>query len=514
MNGYGSMLIEGLRPAPQGNYRTYRMMLTDPTVAMCLAASLAPVKSSKWMYVQKDRGTAQQLEFIQDQMDRLRFRLVRDMTMAVAMGHQPFEMVWENREGMWGFEKIKPLLPDLTTIKTDDTGNFVGLTNTGAELDANYSFNFAYDDHFGCLYGRSRLENIREHAWSPWLDAMRQQGAYMQKGAGVLTIVHYPQGQSPDKAGTLRDNGDLAQGLLDRMGMGKGIAMPQQFSAWADGARELVNQGIDPKLLMAWQIQFMEHRAGVGSEIGAQLAYLDKLKSRGILVPERTTQEGTTGTRADAQAAGDITIAIAEELNQDIAACVNAELVDELLVQNWGENARGAICVEPESLDESDRMMFRAICKEVLVGNPDLLLSLTDVDGIFDKAGIPKAMDVLDPTQVRIGFDPSANAAPVDPVMDTATKANSDLVDTALNGAQLASMVELINQLTTKQLPAGVVLNMIKLAFPAADETLIAKIVAEASKFKPPPVEAPLPAPAVMGLRRAVRAMLGRKENK
>lgn len=445
VSGCGSMLLNGLSPAPQGNYQTWRRMLTDPTIAMSLACSLAPVKSAAWTYVLKDKGTDQQLEFVQDQMDRQKFRLVRDMTMAVVMGHQPFEVVWNQVEGMWGFEKIKPLLPDITTIQTDDGGNYVGLINGGVPLDDGYSFNFAYDDPYGCHYGRSRLENIREHAWSPWIDAMRQQGAYMQKGAGVLTIVHYPQGETADRGGAVRDNADLAQGLLDRMGMGKGIAMPQSFSAWADGARELVNAGVDPKLLMAWQIQFMEHRAGVGSEIGAQLAYLDKLKSRGLLVPERTFQEGTTGTRADAQAAGDITIAVAEELNHDIAGCINRECVDELLVQNWGEGARGAVCIEPAPLNEEDKQLFRAMTKEILVGNPDLFLTLTDVDGIFDKAGIPKAMDVLDLSHVQP--DPS-------PHMDPASHAD-----------------------------------------PASPPV--------------PPVDAP-PTPAVMGLRRAVRSLMGR----
>ena len=65
--------------------------------------------------------------------ERIRFRLKRDMTKAVWLGHQPFEKVWDVVDGRWQITEAKPLLPDITTIKVDEaTGKFAGLENTGA----------------------------------------------------------------------------------------------------------------------------------------------------------------------------------------------------------------------------------------------------------------------------------------------------------------------------------------------------------------------------------------------
>ncbi len=505
--GYGNQLLTGLSEPPQGTYDTYRLMRCNPTIALAMAVALAPVKASSWSYELADDAPDDLMKTVQEVFDPLRFNLVRDMTRAVWMGHQPFEIVWEYADGLLKFSKIKPLLQDITELRVDErTGEFVGLKNTGEFLDDMHSFNFVYDGECGGQWGRSRMENIRKAAWSPWNDALKQNASFMQKGAGVIPIVHYPVGSSKDaQSGTEDSNVVHAKNLLGHLSGGRGIAIPMDFAAWADDVQAMLKSGINPKDMLAWQISFLETRSGIGGEIQSTMKHYESLMARGWLVPERTFMEGTTGTKAEAGVHGDVALYAAEELNQDIADTVNKELLQPFLYQNFGESRAKAVKIVPAPLRDDTKAFIRKIT-EMVVTNPanvDLVLTALDFDAMLDQSGLPKGQEVVDlsdlagkigPDSVDPNADQPTDQTTPDPVLSEAQTANSDLVDTALNGAQLASMVTLIKELTTQQLPASVVLNMIKMAFPAADEALVNKIVADAAKFKPKEAKAkPMP---------------------
>lgn len=66
--------------------------------------------------------------------------------------------------------------------------------------------------------------------------------------------------------------------------------------------------------------------------------------------------------------------------------------------------------------------------------------------------------------------------------------AGSDIQSTALNGAQISSLLEIINSMTSEQISVETGRAMIEAAFPNIDGTIIDRIIAGARNFKPKPI--------------------------
>jgi urease gamma subunit len=75
-------------------------------------------------------------------------------------------------------------------------------------------------------------------------------------------------------------------------------------------------------------------------------------------------------------------------------------------------------------------------------------------------------------------------------VSDTETEAvaaeASTVQDTAMNGAQVASLMEIVAQVSARTMPAEAARLLIETAFPAVNPAVAAQIVASAAAFTPP----------------------------
>lgn len=94
--------------------------------------------------------------------------------------------------------------------------------------------------------------------------------------------------------------------------------------------------------------------------------------------------------------------------------------------------------------------------------------------------------------------NPDASSSDAAPVVVDGTQ---DVQATALNGAQIAAMVQITTLLATDQLPPEATRAMLKAAFPSMDDSLIKTIVEDLARFEPDipepdPVPAPPPEPA------------------
>jgi len=195
-------------------------------------------------------------------------------------------------------------------------------------------------------YGRSRLENLR-FMYAGWKDSVARMASYVAKNAGIVPQVHYPEGRNPDRNGTYKDNSEHALDVLAGIGRGQGVAIPLIPPPWADDLMQSGKFTGDAASLCAWRISFAESRSGAGSEILEDIKHKEALIARGFLWPERSFTEGTTGTKAEAAVHGDIGLESCEDLNGDIAEFVNQQIVDELLVLNFGPEAKGSVRVVP-----------------------------------------------------------------------------------------------------------------------------------------------------------------------
>lgn len=487
-------------PEP-ATYNTYRLMRCNPTIAIARAAMFAPIKASAWTFESKDGVPDDRVKFIQEQFGRLRSDILRDVLRCVEYGWQPFERVYAVKDGRIVPVRFKSLLPDITTPIVDkDTNRLLGVENCGTKLSLRDAAIFAYDTEGDDPYGRSIYENVRAEAWWPWKDASQKLAQYATKGAGVIPIIRYPLGKSNDSSGVEVDNSQNAASVLRTLGIGNGVAMPNQI----DGAFEdILRAGANVQDLMAWQISFLETRSGVGGELIETLRHYEKLMVRGMLQPERSLIEGQFGTKADAGAHTDTGLLIASELLQWVIAEINRLFVDPLLSANFGPDSRGSVYIVPSPIVDEDRAFMKALVDKVFTANPDLLMGLADFDAMLDSVGLPKSQEVVDtdaPAQ-----NPAAQQVDVPGTVNKViTEGTGDVVaDQALNGAQVQSMVEVVIAVASKNLPADSAKGILKIAFPSASDLLIDKVVNASAVFTMPQAQ-PAPTRGMAALARNV----------
>lgn len=389
----GHDLASGFGVCPGASIQTYRRMLQNPTISLGLAVCKAPIKASQWS-VGKPEGadaTNEQAEqLIKDWILPLRPSLMSDGLRAIEFGCSCFEIVWGIRDGYDVPVRLKPLLRELCEIQTDKvTGAFAGVKNRNVHLLPDECLVISHDSEAGDLNGRSRLENVREYAWWPWVKTLDRTGKYTTKAAGIIPLIRYPAGRSLDASGTEVDNSEIAKRIIDRLDTGNGIIMPQELAKWAEA---LIQNGVDATKIAAWSIEFVEANTSHGDELTGILGKFESLAMRGLLVPERTAIEGQFGTKAEAGAHGDVAVSIAQDTLDQLLRALNWHLVDKMLARNFGEQARGTAIVKAAPLVDEDKAFIRKLVETVLVNpaNVDLLTAVVDMDAAMDQTGVPR----------------------------------------------------------------------------------------------------------------------------
>ena len=373
-----------------GTYQVYRRMRGNPTIALARAAATAPVRAAQWGIETRDGTPEAWQDFVSENIEPRWPVLIKDMLYGLDYGHASFEKVWRVRpDGLWDIVRVKPLLPEMTEVVVDaDTGAFAGLRQEDIVLDVMQSFHFVYDGEAGDFYGRSRHENCRA-AWANWDSILAKASVYVQKTSGVIPMIQYPEGKSTDAAGTEVDNYQHAKRMLQELGQAHGVYMPNTLAKFAE---DLVRQGVDISQLKAWHISFLEAQSRHGDEFVTMMRHMESLLMRGWLVPERTATEGQHGTLADATAHTSLALVVSDLLLQDITRYINWYLIDPMLAVNFGEDARGAVYVSPETLGSDEKTFFRTLATAVLANpmNVGMLQTMVDLETMLDIAGLPR----------------------------------------------------------------------------------------------------------------------------
>jgi hypothetical protein len=480
----------------KGTYETYRAMRNDPTVALARAIATAPIKSADWSVKADDGVPPEIVDFVQAQTDRIVPRLLVDGSRALDYGWQSWELVWDRVDNRLTVTRAKPLLPDLTDILTlETTGAFAGLRNQSVDLGVRESLIYTYDGEAGDLYGRSRHENIRENAWEPWQITRKKIVNYIEKVAGTTPMVEYQPGVSRTASGQEVSNDAIARQLVESLGRNQGIYMPKQVH---QGMEALLEQGVDYDSIAAWSIKFIEAAGQHGADLQGIAAYFDALKLRGWLVPERAAIESKHGTKAEAASHADAAIAVAEETLWDMFGAFNRQVVDRLVSLNFGSNWTGKVRLEPGPVIDDDKAFLQDIIRQVLTNpaNVDMLVTWLDIDAMLDSTGLPKAEETVDTTATPQTAQPIDTPKVVGKVMAEGT---GDVVaDQALNGAQVSALVEVVKEVTAKQLPPEAAKGILRIAFPTMPAAVIEKVINAVAAFKPVPVEEPARGPGFL----------------
>jgi hypothetical protein len=381
--------LPGLPSPIPGTYATYRRMLRDPSIGLARFVAIAPILTAGWSFEADDDVPDDVVSFIQDQLEDRRAALLADAVRALDYGWSCFETVYAIEDSRLILRKVKPLLVDITQIKiVQQTGEFAGYLNTGAEIPPEKCLHIAFDSEAGDLHGRPLLENARE-VWGWWRDANDGAARYDRKVAGVFPVIHYPLGQSRDSTGKVVDNFEIGKRTATNLVAGKAILLPNENADPAPGA-----QGKNDK--PRWIVELLEDKGSRQPGFIDRLRYLDSLKFRSYHVPERAAAEGQFGTKAEAQAHGDLVLINAELFHQQIAHAISRQIIDTLILFNFGPQHVGKVSITPQPIVDDVANMVRQIVQAVLTSSTDVLLSTVDFDAMLDLVGLPKVQEILD----------------------------------------------------------------------------------------------------------------------
>lgn len=517
--------LPGFSKTPAPTFATFREMMCDPTIALTWGIITGPIYAGAWTVEAANDAPAEAVEFIAEQFDRLRPYLLGEILRAVYYGCQPFEKVWTTDDrGRWTYDKLKPLLPDLTRVRVTERGEFAGLQQPKIDpLGPEKCFLATWNKEADNWLGRSRLCNCLK-AWHRWNELDDRGGQLATKVSSIIAQIHYPIGNSIDETGATISNYKVAMRIAQHLAMGNTVALPNIYARTDDPreAAELAGKS-------AWVISFLEAAGAAASMTGLteRQRYYDTLKVRGMLRPERAVIEATTaGSRADSETASDFSVLDSEGIDAILARQISKYLVNPLLAVNWGEKARGKVWIKPKPLADAKRAVFDKILQAVLT-NPSLVEELvvqTDMDAVLDAMEIPKRdgkdfdfgatlppppegqqVDPLADAQMQDLYgsanagketpDP-AEAAPPAQVGPDGKPAAGVVTDQTLNGAQIQAAVEVITQLRARAIgPISAVELLVSVGIPRdraqamVDETKAAPPLPAADDSQPTPDE-------------------------
>jgi hypothetical protein len=392
----------GLPTCPDGTYDVYRDMLRDPTIQLARAVVFGPILGSPWRVVPLHPDVpVEWVDFAREVYQPLESQLKSQLLRSLDFGCRSFEQIYDVRQigGLLRIvaKKFKPLRPDITRPLVDrDTGAYAGLRNGGVSLSPEQTLHYAYDLEDDDWYGRSRMENVRENAWWPWVCHQHTAHRLGRKVSSIIPIVKGPiSAKETDADGKEVDGYSAAMLILNALAQGDGVIMENLIS----GIDDVLNSAVtDLSKASRWYIDFYDdgQSSSAISPVLDTLRYYDALKLRGWLRPERTATEGQHGTKSEVAEQADVGLAEGEQLHLDVVNVVNWHSVDRLLAWNFGDKARGKVRIEPTPLIDEKRAVYKFIFT-ALLANPgiiDLLASKLDLDAMAESLGIPTTDDI------------------------------------------------------------------------------------------------------------------------
>lgn len=452
VGGADANWLSGFADAPPGNYRVWRLMARQPTLALARALVIGPILSgSRCVEVRQPAGKPKKrktgpivgdgvisdpldkrAEFVNDTLSPLLYELIRDMLRALVLGHKPFEVVWDVKGGMDVIKRFKSLRNEVTQIILQEgTGDFVGLKN--GQSDPIYgadAFNFANDPEDDYPYGSTRMENCREQWWFG-LQQWRKLGELAQKAVGISMTIAGPTGTGKkDSNGNTIDGPNAAQRVAIEVAKQRPVWMPRNLiplDPERAGDVEYLKAWAAANEAAAFKLEQFDwgNTAPASDSILGQLAKLDVELMRGWSRPEREAMEGQHGTKAEAGTHGQVGVTDSDLCHGDCCRAISRGPINDLLERNFGIDARDSVYLEPAPIQDAAKQMLADFLKQAQ-SNPQ---NSQDMYKKLDKA---KAFADLD-YPIREDVDANEDPEPIVPPLAPGTPKDAN-ADGSANG--------------------------------------------------------------------------------
>ena len=366
--------------------KIFEQMLEDPTIRLAIDIITAMLKRQPWTVEGDDD---EYCTFVFETLEPHREMIIRSSLRGLLRnGWRAFEAVYEldPESKQIGLAGLKALKNKYTKpLAYVDTGEFAGVENKGPKdkeavlIDEEHVLFINFDDEgFGDL-----AEPLFKVALGPhlrWLSCDEGASRYDKKVAGGFLHVQYPVGVTPfaGNGGAETDHAVIVQHIVANFEAAGYVANPVKVDP---DSHEVLDVG--------WEIDYISSAGGLQPNFVAREKYLDALKLRAFGIPERTTTEGTFGTKAEAEAHADVAVIINTDRHGWIIDTVNRHLVQRINMQNTGNKDECRLVLG--KLDPQDRELFATIFASLMT-DPVLgeqIASRVDSDILLDKLNIP-----------------------------------------------------------------------------------------------------------------------------
>lgn len=393
--------INGMPYRLPGEYWLYRLMIgACPTIALARAVIGGPIFTARPSFELRKGAPEVWQSFIQRKFEPIWLDLLLELFRSLDYGWRGCEKVWDTESSPLGsgepsvvtvVKKFKWLRPDRTMILTDAHGNFVGLRQGMTDVFQSQLKSWLYtndleDDN---LYGRPRLENV-VYPFTNWWELSGQLRMIGDKFSGMYLVVKVPPGSTLVNGQRVSniESGDL----MARQFKNKGHVVFE--NVW--GAAENIEN--HPELADTSSHAFdtvdmgNSHQA-IGGILDAE-KYEDSMIFRGMLRPEREALAANKGGLGESDSKQHASIGTLDsgQLMQQFYGSINANAIDDSLVANFGEQARGGVKAVPPGVSEEEQVFSRTIIA-ALLANPATTFraaAVVDWDSEFDKAGLSR----------------------------------------------------------------------------------------------------------------------------
>lgn len=432
-------------------YSTYREMRTDPRVKSLLnklktSALNYPVRLS-----QPEGCSDEVFSFIQSQplFSSNLYGKMKRMLSAIDYGFSISEVVWKSDGAAWIPENIITRKPERFVFDNDWNAFWRKSGGEKVLLDQKYKWlTFRHNPDDENPYGTSDLRSV----YWPWMFKKAGYEFWLMatEKFSVKTILALFEMSGGDEVVKAR-----AQTLADLL---SGVA---SGSATALGnVKDIKELGMSGDL------------SGFSALVDAcdvQIAY-------GLTGQSLASNNPTAGTQALGTVHADMlqtdAKGIAQELQQILQKAVNWAI--EL---NWGPDATPPVfefdMEQRATLDE----VMKAIDHEVPVSQ----------DALYDFYKLPRPKDdedtFLKPT-LQLAAAPMA-ASQLDPIPGTLATTSADIQSTAMNGAQVQSLVDLAAQVSAGTIPVETARGIAAAAFPLVKPEELDRVFNPLKGFKP-----------------------------
>ena len=390
----GTLVLQQAMPV---SYSYYRMIKKQPTVALARRLALAPLLRASWSVEGPDAGDVT-VALAQRTIKALRGPYMNHVTRALYdYGFAAMEVYLDEAGASAPAApalRLKPLLNDLVSVVINPDGTFAGLSvreagaagalSPGTFLPPERCVFLGFDAEAGSFYGLGALEISRE-TYKDWQESNLGARRYDRKIAGTFLQLTYVAGERPGPDGTMVDNAVLAQEFLEAAEAGGCVAVPIDRAAFLDAKQA--------QLPPDFKLEFLSDASPRQGSFVERMRYLDAMLVRAWGLPERAVLEGMFGTKAEAEAHGNLGLTAMEAVHEFVTGEFWAQVLLPYLALVTSPDEAEAITLTPGPINPEAMLWKRSLVEKIITVKPEAL----DLDALMDETGAPKAQTIVTP---------------------------------------------------------------------------------------------------------------------